>query len=416
MTANDHTADVPEAVAAIRRSLSRETVPGIDTDLITADVVTTIDVHDGEATVVLDPNAAPETSDEELMATVVAVVGELPEIHDVDVEQVTQRPDFAGSVEDFDRVIAVASAKGGVGKSTVATRMASALAANESVALFDADVHGPNVPQLLGAEGPVYSTEEGRPIPIEQDGMEVMSIGLLQSDVPLAWRGAMAHDAVSDLFAETAWRSTDTLIVDLPPGTGDVVLTTLQEVPIDGIVVVTTPFHTSIVDTNRTIDLFRDEGIPVIGAVVNMAGFTCEDCGHENDLFADNRAALRTDVLAELPFDRDLQGEVLPGDATPSIETLTGTVIDELDAVGSFTVPEGALDIRGLPAKARRGEVQASFTELGPGESFTLVSDRDPTPIREFLATLTDVEPADVTPFEVSRETPEAWLLSTEHP
>jgi ATP-binding protein involved in chromosome partitioning len=416
MTNQDPPADGPEPITALRRALSRETLPGIETDLLTADVVTTVDVHDGEATVVVDPTAAPETSSEDVMTAVVTVASELPGIDDVDVEQASPGPDITGSVTDFDRVIAVASAKGGVGKSTVATRVASALAARESVALFDADVHGPNVPQLLGAEGPVYSTDEGRPIPIENDGMEVMSIGLLQSDVPLAWRGAMAHEAVSDLFADTAWRSSDTLIIDLPPGTGDVVLTTLEEVPVDGILVVTTPFHTSIVDTNRTIDLFRDEGIPVIGAVVNMAGFTCEACGHENDLFADDRDALRTDVLAELPFDQDMQGTIVPGESTSAIQTLADTVVDELAAVGSFSVPDGALDIRGLPPKARREEVQATFDELDAGDTFTLVSDRDPTPIREYLATLADTDPTVITPFEVTRETPEAWLLSTKHP
>jgi ATP-binding protein involved in chromosome partitioning len=416
MTVHDQPRDDPDRATAIRRALSRETLPGIESDLLTADVVTGIDVHGDDVTVVVDPDAAPETDSEDLMTTVMARIRELSAVEDVDVEKIQSKPDITGTVEDFDRVIAVASAKGGVGKSTVAAHLAAALAADGEVALFDADVHGPNIPRLLEIEGPVYSTDEGRPLPIEHGSIEVMSVGLLESDVPLAWRGAMAHDAVSDLFAETAWHSGDTLVIDLPPGTGDVVLTTLQEVPVDGLVVVTTPFHTSVVDTNRTIDLFRDEGIPILGAVVNMAGFTCDHCGEENELFDDGRADLATPVLSELPFDRELQERVLPGEPAEEMKGLATEVIEEVEKLGSFTPPADALDIRGLAPKARRERVREAFTGLDSGESFKLVSDRDPSPVREYLATLTDVEPGEIGPFEVESSTPETWLLTTEHP
>ncbi|QCC52680.1 DUF2249 domain-containing protein [Halapricum salinum] len=243
-----------------------------------------------------------------------------------------------------------------------------------------------------------------------------MSVGLLESDVPLAWRGAMAHDAVSQLFGETAWRSDDTLVVDLPPGTGDVVLTTLQEVPVDGLVVVTTPFHTSVTDTNRTIDLFDDEGVPVLGAVVNMAEFTCECCGEPNDLFEDGVADLSTAVLASLPFDRELQGRPAPGSVPADIEDLADQITAEIDSLGSYQPPQDAVDIRGLPPDLRRQRVEEAFSSLDSGDPFVLVSDRDPTPVTEFLARLADVDPGSFDGFEVERKTPEAWALTTEHP
>jgi Mrp family chromosome partitioning ATPase len=126
------------------------------------------------------------------------------------------------TIEAVDRIVAVASAKGGVGKTTVAVSLACALADQERVGLFDADLHGPNVPRLLDVEGPVYADENDDPVPVDADGLEVMSIGLLKDGGPLAWRGAMAHEALSDLFQATAWDDRDTLVVDLPPGPGDV--------------------------------------------------------------------------------------------------------------------------------------------------------------------------------------------------
>jgi ATP-binding protein involved in chromosome partitioning len=131
---------------------------------------------------------------------------------------------------DVERVIAVASAKGGVGKTTVATHLACALASDDrDVGVFDADIHGPNVPGLLDVEGPIYSDDAGNALPVATGPLDVMSVDLMSEGAPLAWRGAMAHEALSDLFENTAWGDLDTLVVDLPPGTGDVILTTLQE-------------------------------------------------------------------------------------------------------------------------------------------------------------------------------------------
>ncbi|MCU4716950.1 P-loop NTPase [Halapricum hydrolyticum] len=401
---------------AVREALSEVSVPGIESDLISAGVVYEIDLHGGNLTVIVDISPYPAASDENVMTAILEVTEAIPGIENVQVEQAGPDAELRTSVEDFDRVIAVASAKGGVGKSTVATHLAAALAADDDVALFDADVHGPNVDRILDVDGPVYATDDGNPIPIAHDGLELMGIGLLQSDVPLAWRGAMVHDAVSDLFGDTAWRSDGTLVIDLPPGTGDVVLTTLQDVPVDGLIVVTTPFHTSVADTNRTIDLFLDEGVPVLGAVVNMAEFTCDHCGEPNDLFEDNLSDLSTEVLATLPFEAEFQERPEVGSAPDGVRDLAEAIETEFDALAAYEPPADAVDIRGLDPEPRRDRVRETFETLESGEQFRVVSDRDPTPIRQYLANLAEVEPAAIEPFEVRRKSPDAWELTTVRP
>lgn len=409
--------DPPDDIrAVVRETLSDVSLPGIESDLVSSGIVAEIDLHGESLTVVVDMSPYPAASDENVMTAILEVTEEVPGIENVQVEQTGPDAELRSGVESFDRVIAVASAKGGVGKSTVAAHLAAALAVEEDVAIFDADVHGPNVDRILDVDGPVYATDDGQPVPIDYDGMEVMGVGLLQSDVPLAWRGAMAHDAVSDLFGDTAWRNDGTLVIDLPPGTGDVVLTTLQDVPVDALIVVTTPFHTSVADTNRTIDLFLDEGVSVLGAVVNMAEFTCEHCGEPNDLFADDLSNLSTDILATLPFDETFQARPTVGSAPAPISEFAESIESEFDALAAYEPPEDAVDIRGLDPEPRRDRVREAFEALESGEQFRVVSDRDPTPIRQYLANLAAVDPTAVDPFDVRRKSPDAWELTAARP
>ena len=323
-------------------------------------------------------------------------------------------------LQAVDRIIAVASAKGGVGKTTVAVSLACALADQERVGLFDADLHGPNVPRLLDVEGPVYADENDDPVPAQTDGLEVMSVGLLQDGGPLAWRGAMAHEALSDLFETTAWDDRETLVVDLPPGTGDVVLTTLQEFPIDGVVFVTTPFPTAVADTARSVALFEEEGVPVLGVVSNMGSFACPTCGDEHDLFRGDDPAADFDVpvLAEIPFDPSAQGEIGPGRVPDPFASMADAVDERLATLWDLSVSEDAVDLRDVPPNRRHEAVEEAFTDLSSGDEFVLVSDRDPTPVRSFLADLEGVENSEEAfdRFEVERATPEAWVLRTRRP
>ena len=423
----------------VEAALRRVRDPEADLSVFEAGFVEGIDVSDeGRVTIEADLREQDARTSEEVVNAMLHAVDGVEGATGVTVERVTASAgDEGGGVGDFDTVVAVASAKGGVGKSTVATHLACALASGSGagngtddcnagnggarVGLFDADVHGPNAPALLDVSGPVHSSEEGNPLPVRTRGLEVMSVGLLESGAPLAWRGAMAHDAVSELFADTAWTNDDTLVVDLPPGTGDVVLTTLQEVPVDGVVVVTTPFHASVSDTRRTVELFRDNGIPVLGAVVNMSEVVCGCCGEPNDLFGtgsveDSLADLAAELLVELPFSQALQETPAPGDVPAAATELAEGVTEALDSAGEVDAPADAVDLRDVHPEERRELVADRWAELDEGAAFVLVSDRDPAPVRGFLAEVSGVLPDEIRPFEVSRETPEAWVLRTEKP
>jgi ATP-binding protein involved in chromosome partitioning len=419
--ATDASAQLSDHVEA---ALRRIRDPDADLTVFEAGLVEDIHVTDGRVTIDADLSDFPPGEAESVTATMIRAVSAVPGVERAHVEHVQSVPasdDRAIGIESADRIIAVASAKGGVGKSTVATSIACALAADgERVGIFDADIHGPNVPELLSISGPVHSDEDGNPVPVDADGLDVMSVGLMSSSAPLAWRGAMAHDALSELFEETAWNDPETIVLDLPPGTGDVALTTLQETRVDGVVFVTTPFHAAVSDTHRSIQLFEENDVPILGVVSNMGEFVCDDCGRVHDLFdgPDPVDALEVPVLAELPFDAAMQDALAPSpDALPEYaRTLGRTVSDRFEEIWSVDVPTGAVDIRGLSSDARYDEVEAGWADTAPGERFYLVSDRDPTPVRNYLVEASGVTADELEPFEVKRPNPETWLLRTVRP
>jgi len=395
--------------------------PEAEMTVFEAGLVEDIHITEGRVTIDADLSDFPPQEAESVTATMIRAVSGVPGVERAHVEHVQPSPDPEDrtvGIDTADRVIAVASAKGGVGKSTVATVLACALAAEENVGLFDADIHGPNVPELLSVSGPVHSDEDGNPIPVDAGGMDVMSVGLMSSSAPLAWRGAMAHDALSELFEETAWDDPDTVVLDLPPGTGDIALTTLQETRVDGVVFVTTPFHAAVSDTHRSIQLFEENDVPVLGVVSNMGEFVCEDCGTVHDLFdgSDPIEALNVPVLAEFPFDPDLQESPAPGDIPDRAAELAQSVDSRFESIWSVDIPDGAVDIRGLDSEQRYDEVEAGWEETPAGEQFHLVSDRDPTPVRNFLLELEGEQTGELGPFEVKQPNPETWLVRTVRP
>lgn len=207
-------------------------------------------------------------------------------------------------------VIAVASGKGGVGKSTTAVNLALALAADGAkVGLLDADIYGPSVPAMLGLSGRPESPDNKSIEPLRAFGVEAMSIGLLvDADAPMIWRGPMATSALTQLFNDTRWGDLDYLIVDLPPGTGDIHLTLAQRIPVAGAVVVTTPQEIATLDARKALKMFEKVKVPVLGIVENMAVHVCTNCGHAEHLFGaggGERMAAQHGVplLGSLPLD-----------------------------------------------------------------------------------------------------------------
>jgi len=184
-------------------------------------------------------------------------------------------------------IIAVASGKGGVGKSTTAVNLALALQAEGAqVGLLDADIYGPSLPRMLGLSGKP-DTKDGRTLePMEAHGLQCMSIGfLVEEDTPMIWRGPMVTQALQQLFGETNWRDLDYLIVDLPPGTGDIQLTLAQRIPVSGAVIVTTPQDIALLDARKGYKMFEKVEVPVLGIVENMSTHICSQCGHEEHIF-----------------------------------------------------------------------------------------------------------------------------------
>lgn len=211
---------------------------------------------------------------------------------------------WADRIPGVKRVVAIASGKGGVGKSTVAANIAHALAnQGRAVGLLDADIYGPSQQLMMGADQPPRGDAEGRIVPVEvQGGVKVMSFGfIIDPDQPVIWRGPMLQKALEQFFGDVVWGDLDELVVDLPPGTGDVALTLCQNVPMAGVVIVTTPQDVALIDARKGLQMFRQLEVPVLGIVENMSVYKCPECGHEEHVFGAG-GGQRTAESLDVPF------------------------------------------------------------------------------------------------------------------
>lgn len=229
---------------------------------------------------------------EQMKDQATAAVKAIPGVADVDVEmsasvRAVASPEAGRApVEGVKNVVAVGAGKGGVGKTTVAVNLAIALAkCGSRVGMIDGDIYGPNVPIMLGID--TQLTTDGKKIlPAEKYGIQVISMGFMTSDdAPVIWRGPMLHGAIQQFFREVRWNNLDYLIVDMPPGTGDVALSLSQTVPVAGSIVVTTPQQVSLADTRRAVRMYQKLNIPTLGLIENMSHFICPNCSHEADIF-----------------------------------------------------------------------------------------------------------------------------------
>jgi ATP-binding protein involved in chromosome partitioning len=229
-------------------------------------------------------------------------------------------------------VIAVGSGKGGVGKSTIATALALGLKrAGSKVGLLDTDVYGPSIPHLLGLENsPPPAVVDGKVPPVQFDGMPVMSMGfLLPPGKAVVWRGPMLHSYVTQFLRDVAWGDLDYLIIDMPPGTGDVALSLSQVLPVTGSVIVCTPQQVALLDAERAISMFRTVNIPILGVVENMSGFICEKCGQRYEIFGSGGARqkaeeLNVPFLGEVPLNMQIRTS---GDAGRPLDSFQNPIV-----------------------------------------------------------------------------------------
>jgi ATP-binding protein involved in chromosome partitioning len=220
-------------------------------------------------------------------------------------------------------IVAVASGKGGVGKSTTTVNLALALAAEGArVGILDADIYGPSQPMMMGIEGRPESADGQTMEPLENYGVQVMSIGfLVDADNPMIWRGPMATQALEQLLRQTNWSDLDYLIVDMPPGTGDIQLTLSQKVPLTGAVIVTTPQDIALLDARKGLKMFEKVGVPILGVVENMAVHVCSNCGHAEHIFGAEggkkmAAEYGVDYLGALPLSMGIREQADSGRPT----------------------------------------------------------------------------------------------------
>ncbi len=226
-------------------------------------------------------------------------------------------------VPNVKNIVAVASGKGGVGKSTVAVNLALGLAAEgASVGMLDADIYGPSQPTMLGIRGRPES-HDGKSIePMVGHGVQAMSIGfLIDTETPMVWRGPMVTQALEQLLNETRWRDLDYLVVDLPPGTGDIQLTLAQRVPVTGAVIVTTPQDIALLDARKGLKMFEKVNIPILGIVENMSMHVCPNCGHESHIFGQGGAErmandYQIEILGQVPLDIAIREQADSGQPT----------------------------------------------------------------------------------------------------
>lgn len=226
-------------------------------------------------------------------------------------------------MENIKNVIAVASGKGGVGKSTTAVNLALALVAEgATVGILDADIYGPSQPRMLGVSGQPKSNDGKSLEPMEAHGLQAMSIGfLIDEGTPMIWRGPMVTQALEQLLNDTRWRGLDYLVVDLPPGTGDVQLTLAQKIPVSGAIIVTTPQDISLLDARKGLKMFEKVEVPVLGIVENMSIHICSKCGHEEPIFGSGggeklAGESNVEMLGQLPLDIHIREQADGGNPT----------------------------------------------------------------------------------------------------
>jgi ATP-binding protein involved in chromosome partitioning len=261
------------------------------------------------------------------------------------------------SLPNVKNIIAVASGKGGVGKSTVAINLALALSREGAqVGILDADIYGPSQPAMLGAHGEKPRLEDGSLLPVKRHGIQSMSIGyLIDQNAPMVWRGPMIGKAMQQLLNDTHWYALDYLIVDLPPGTGDIQLTLCQKMPVSGAVIVTTPQDLALLDVRRAVEMFNKLNVPILGIVENMSSYHCPHCGNEDKIFGEGGAAKLAEeyghsVLGAIPLDVSIR-EMTDNGNPPVVQQPNGIYARTFADIARHTAAKLSLQGKDYSAK-----------------------------------------------------------------
>jgi ATP-binding protein involved in chromosome partitioning len=313
---------------ALAEALKTVLDPNTGKDFVSTKSLKNVQIHEGDVSFDIELGYPAKSQIPALRKALVAAAKTVPGVENVSANIATKVISHAVQrgvqlMPNVKNIIAVASGKGGVGKSTTAANLALALAAEgASVGLLDADIYGPSQPMMLGISRRPES-EDGKTMePLENHGVQVMSIGfLVDQDEAMIWRGPMATQALEQLLRQTNWKDLDYLIVDMPPGTGDIQLTLSQRVPMTGAVIVTTPQDIALLDAKKGIKMFEKVGVPILGIVENMAVHVCSNCGHVEHIFGaegGKKMAEQYDMayLGALPLDINIRLQADSGKPT----------------------------------------------------------------------------------------------------
>lgn len=313
---------------ALLQALQAVVDPNTGKDFVSTRALKNLQIVGGDVAFEVELGYPAKSQLADLRRALIAAAKSVPGVDNVSV-QITTRI-LAHAVQrgvqllpQVKNIIAVASGKGGVGKSTTAVNLALALAAEGArVGVLDADIYGPSQPMMMGIEGRPESLDGKTMEPLENYGLQVMSIGfLVDKDEAMIWRGPMATQALEQLLRQTNWKELDYLLVDMPPGTGDIQLTLSQRVPLTGAVIVTTPQDIALLDARKGITMFQKVGVPILGIVENMAVHVCRQCGHAEHIFgADGGKRMATELevayLGGLPLDLRIREQADAGRPT----------------------------------------------------------------------------------------------------
>jgi ATP-binding protein involved in chromosome partitioning len=314
----------------VRQTLTAVRLPGIDMDPFAAQVVKSLRADAGKVELNLDfgfPYRSYIAAATEALRSAVTTAGATDVAVNVSSSIVAHAVQHGTTrLKNVKNIIAVASGKGGVGKSTTAVNLALALQAEGAqAAILDADIYGPSQPMMLGIRGKPDTPDGKRIEPLVSYGVQMISIGnLIDEEQPMIWRGPMATAALQQLLLDTDWHDVDYLVVDLPPGTGDIQLTLSQKIPVSGAVIVTTPQDIALLDARRALKMFEKVDIPVLGIIENMSLHTCSQCGHQEPIFGSGGGAAMAqqygvELLGALPLDAQIREGVDNGKPTVAV-------------------------------------------------------------------------------------------------